>query len=154
MKKMRLRLILVLLGLCTVLVLSYSAYNIGTTGGYCSPPPEIRDVPPTTDPFLGSIDYNLFSPNSRYIAAKRRAGSRGCDYVKIYDCRQQKIIYTLGCVGDIFPAESQHQVVPVEWTSENTLLLQYFDHGNWKEHEVNLSGTPDFSPLKGYWRSE
>src|SRR5690349_911325 len=89
---------------CVLLSLFYA------TDEYAGCPlPDDLQAPPTADTY-GSVNYNLSSPDGQYIAASRRAGSHGCEYVILYSCPRRQRIAQLGCVGDIFPAESLHEV--------------------------------------------
>jgi hypothetical protein len=126
---------------CLVVGVAYVGYSGTNSTASCQPLPDAMQVPGTLS-------------SGHYVAAPRRAGSRGCDYTLIYGCRQRKILYTLGCVRDIFPAESWREVLPVEWVSPHILRLNYRTDQqsyHWQTVEINLSGTPDFSPLGRYW---
>jgi hypothetical protein len=142
----------VIIAVCGIAIFVYLVFGGGVSA--CGSLPREMQAPPTTDPFWGGINYNLISPNGSYIAAVRRAGSHGCESTTIYDCRAREQLYRLGCVGDIFPPESRHEVFPVEWVSNTELRISYYDESSsgFRETVVDVTN-PDFSFLGQYWRT-
>jgi hypothetical protein len=135
---------------CTLLSFFYA------TDGYAGCPlPDDLHVPPTADTY-GSVFYNLTSPDGQYIAASRRAGSHGCEYVILYSCSRRQRVAELGCVGDIFPAESVHEVKAVRWESNTELRIRYvadIETLATFETVVDVNDAATFEVLGPYWRS-